>query len=377
MLDSFDLSLEIAKIRRRIFRNYEMARLVTFLCGSLLLLIVLFFILTPVARLAKELFFGPVGFFSVVLPSRQEIKNTNGRTNILLLGTGGAAHDGPNLTDTIIVASVKTKFDVNENASQFPIVLISIPRDIYINSLGKINLAYSIGAEKGNGAGLILTKGAVSEITGIPIHYGARVDFSAFEQIVDILGGLDIKVENSFDDFQYPKSGKENDTCGLTPEEIVQIMNTPDPETGFPCRFERLHFDAGMQHMDGSTVLKFVRSRHAQGDEGTDFARSKRQQIIIAAIKTKIFSTDTFLHPDKIEQIYNLVAKHIDTDIESGQVNNILKLALNYRGSKFENVVLETDFLDNPPIDERGWILIPKSGNWDQIHKYIKKRIGI
>lgn len=376
MLNSGSVGLEIAKIRRRLFRNYQTARLVTFVVAALLILTVLFFVLGPVVRLSKELIFGPVGVFSIVLPSKQEIKSSNGRTNILLLGTGGAAHDGPNLTDTIILASVKTKFEGKESADQFPIVLISIPRDVYLDSLkGKINVAYSVGSEHGNGAGLVLAKAAVSEITGLPIHYGTRVDFSAFVKIVDTLGGVDVNVEHSFEDPQYPTSGKENETCGLTPEQMTQALELPEPESAFPCRFESLRFKAGPQHMDGSTALKFVRSRHAEGDEGTDFARAKRQQLIISAIKAKVFSTDTILHIEKIEQIYNLVRDHIDTDIDQGQINNLLKLALNYRGSKFQNVVLGDNYLDNPPIDERGWILTPKSGNWEEIHSYIKKQL--
>jgi hypothetical protein len=107
MHDSSNLGLEIAKIRRRLFRNYEVARIVTYVGGAVLLLALLFFVLLPIARFSKTLLFGPVGFFSVVVPSREEIKSTDGRTNILLLGTGGGSHDGPNLTDTIIVASVK------------------------------------------------------------------------------------------------------------------------------------------------------------------------------------------------------------------------------------------------------------------------------
>jgi anionic cell wall polymer biosynthesis LytR-Cps2A-Psr (LCP) family protein len=186
---------------------------------------------------------------------------------------------------------------------------------------------------------------------------------------------VDIKVENAFDDLQYPISGKEGDNCGLTPEQIARAMTEPEPEKSFICRFENLHFDAGQQHMNGEMALKFARSRHALGDEGTDFARAKRQQLLIGAIKTKVFSTETFLHPEKIEQIYSLLKKHIDTDIDPGQTNNLLKLALNFRESRFESVVLDEEFFVNPPVDERGWILIPKTGDWSGVHEYIKTRL--
>lgn len=377
MSNSEHLFLALARIRRRLFHNYKVARWVVGGAVLVVVLGILSVVLSPLLRIGKDLFFGQVGVFSVVIPSRQEIKSTNGRTNILLLGTGGARHDGPNLTDTIIVASIKTKFGSKEAPAKSPIILISIPRDVYLDSLkGKINTAYAIGADRGKGTGLVLAEGAVSEITGLTIHYGVRVDFSAFEQIVDTLGGIDVNVEHTFDDFQYPVEGKEDDTCGFSQQDVATISASLEPETPFTCRYEHIHFDAGPQHMDGTTALKFVRSRHAASDEGTDFARAKRQQLVIDAIKSKIFSTDTFLHLDKLEEIYNVLKSHVDTDFDPSQGNNLLNLGLKYRQSKFENVVVGTDLLENPPIDERGWILVPKSGDWNQIHQYIKAQTG-
>lgn len=358
------------------FRNYKTARLligVPILLGVLILAVIF---LAPVLRVGKDLLFGPVGVFSVVKPSASEIKSTNGRTNILLLGTGGASHDGPNLSDTIIVASIKTVFGPKETPEQFPVVLISVPRDIYLDSLnGKINTAYAQGTEKGNGAGLTLAKGAVAEIVGLPIHYAVRLDFSGFVQAVDVLGGVDINVMHAFTDNQYPLEGKETDSCGFSPQDVATISASIDPESPFTCRYERLHFDAGMQHMDGATALKFVRSRHAIGNEGTDFARSKRQQLVISAIKDKIFSSDTLLHPDKFEKIYNVIKSHIDTDVDPGQVNNLVQLAVKYRGAKIISAAIDTNLLDNPPVDERGWILLPKGGNWEQVHKFVKDEL--
>jgi len=276
-----------------------------------------------------------------------ELKNDQGRTNILLLGIGDAGHDGPNLTDTMIIASIKP-------ASPSAVFLISIPRDLYLDSLnGKINSAY--------GQGLDTAQTAVAEVTGLPIHYSVRVDFSAFEKIVDILGGIDITVPNSFDDYQYPLDGKEMDLCSGDP--------------AFACRYEHLHFDAGPQHLDGATALKFVRSRHAEGEEGTDFARSKRQQLIIKAVQIKIFSNETLLNPGKILSIYNELKSHLDTNFDLSHPNELLKLALKYKNTQIKNIFLDTNLLDNPPEDFRGWILLPKTGNWDEVHKFIKDQL--
>ncbi|MBI3559413.1 LCP family protein [Candidatus Gottesmanbacteria bacterium] len=276
-----------------------------------------------------------------------ELKNDQGRTNILLLGIGDAGHDGPNLTDTMMVASIKP-------ASPSAVFLISVPRDIYLDSLnGKINSAY--------GQNLNAAQTAVTEVTGLPIHYSVRVDFSAFEKIIDILGGIDINVERTFDDYDYPVDQKETDSCNGDPE--------------FRCRYRHLHFDAGPQHLDGATALKFVRSRHAEGEEGTDFARGKRQQLVIKAVQAKIFSNATFLNPGKLLSVYNELKSHIDTNFDLSHPDELLKLALKYKNARIKNIFLDTNFLDNPPEDSRGWILLPKTGSWDEVHKFIKGQL--
>lgn len=276
-----------------------------------------------------------------------ELKNDNGQTNILLLGIGDAGHDGPNLTDTMIVASIKP-------ASPSAIFLLSVPRDIYLDSLeGKINSAYF--------KNLNAAQMAVTEVTGLPIHYSISMDFSAFEKIIDILGGVNINVERTFDDYDYPVDRKEMDSCDGDPE--------------FRCRYQHLHFNAGSQHFDGATALKFVRSRHAEGEEGTDFARSKRQQLVIKAVQTKIFSNETLLNPKKILSIYGELKSHVDTNFDLSHPDELFKLALKYKNAQIKNIFLDTNLLDNPPEDYRGWILLPKDGSWNEVHKFIKDQL--
>jgi len=91
--------------------------------------------------------------------------------------------------------------------------------------------------------------------------------------MVDLLDGVEVDVENTFDDYRYPINGKENDLCDGDPE--------------YDCRYEDIHFDQGLQLMSGETSLKYVRSRNAEGDEGTDFARSQRQQRLLLSFKEK------------------------------------------------------------------------------------------
>src|SRR5215469_5430643 len=90
--------------------------------------------------------------------------------NILLLGVGGGTHDGPDLTDTIIFVHIDP---VNKK-----VTLVSLPRDLWIPSLGaKVNATYTVASEKQPGSGLSYTESAIGTILGQKINYGVKLDF--------------------------------------------------------------------------------------------------------------------------------------------------------------------------------------------------------
>jgi len=344
-------------LKRRLvkYQKYTSAILAVASIGIFLIIATKF--VWPYLTLMKETLSGPVNIFSILNPKSLQVRNENGRTNILLLGIGGGTHDGADLTDSMMVVSVMTDPQKIVGA---PIYLISIPRDIWLPDLeDKVNSAYHFGNVKKPGAGLLSAKSAVSQITGLPIHYGFLLDFSTFEKAIDLLGGVDINIENTFDDFKYPIAGKENDTCGGV-----------DPE--FNCRYEHLHFDKGPTHLSGNLALKYVRSRYSESEEGTDFARSRRQQLLIEALKAKVFSSETLLSPQKLTDIYRIFKDNIDTDINPNEMGTLAKLVLTYKNSPTKTIVLDLNYFDNPPMDYRGWILLPKDGTFDQIHQFLK-----
>jgi polyisoprenyl-teichoic acid--peptidoglycan teichoic acid transferase len=320
-------------------------------------------------------------FYNVSFKKEIQLKETKENTvNILLLGVGGGTHEGPDLTDTIIFASI----DPNTKK----VTLISIPRDMWIPEIhAKINAAYTFGEEKQQGGGLVLAKAIVSKLTNQQIDYAVKIDFDGFVKAVDLVGGLDITVDRGFDDYEYPITGKEDDTCGHTTDEVAsmsaQIASASASELElFPCRYEHLHFDKGPIHMDGTTALKFVRSRHALGPEGSDFARSKRQQKVIAAFKEKVFSLGIILNPVKALDLFNVVKGSIDTDISSDEYDDFIHLAQNLKGAKIRSFSIDAGdgdrlgLLVNPPIsDEYGgaWVLAPRVGNgeYSEIQAYV------
>ncbi|MBI4092970.1 MAG: LCP family protein [Candidatus Kerfeldbacteria bacterium] len=219
------------------------------------------------------------------------------RVNVLLLGIGGEGHEGPLLTDTIILASLKP--------STGQVALLSIPRDLAVAipkyGIRKINNANALGKElKYPGGGEQLASELVANVTGQPIHYFGQIDFAGFMNIVDDLGGIEVNVEQPFTDREYPT-----------------------PNFGY----QTIRFDAGRQPMDGATALKFVRSRHGSNGEGSDFARSRRQQLVLEAIGDKIFSFGTFLNPVKVGNVLGSLGSHTGTNMEVWELLRLARLS--------------------------------------------------
>ena len=280
----------------------------------------------------------------------------DGRTNFLILGVPGGDHDGADLTDSIIFLSV--------SHTGRPTVFLSIPRDIWIPSFrAKINSTYHYGRLKaGTKGGLLLVKSSVSEIIDQPIDFTAVFDFATFSQVVDLLGGLDIQVDSSFTDDRYPIAGREQDLCGGDPE--------------FKCRYETISFPAGVQHLDGATTLKFVRSRHSPDlAEGTDFARGRRQAKVLESLKIKLLSPQTLRRPAVYRQILDLVLKNTVTDVDSSVYSSLLKLALKARNNQLVTASLsEPDQLYHPPISKKyddQWVLVPAQDNPENITDFV------
>lgn len=345
----------------------------------LIILIILFAIIF--GRLfAKAVKWSPV-IFQYFFQKEISLKKTESRINVLFLGIGGGKHDGPLLTDTIIYASI-------DPVSQ-KVTLVSIPRDLWLSDLkAKINTGYAFGESRKKGGGLILMKAAVEKILEQPVDYALRIDFNGFVKGIDLIGGIDVNVENSFEDLEYPISGKETDDCGFTGEEFEKRATASAIPEAFPCRYEQISFKQGVEHMDGEKALKFVRSRHATGLEGSDFARARRQEAIIESFRNKIFSLNILLNPTKLVSLYDVVGESIDADIQQSEYDDFVKLAMKIKDAKINNVVFsysdpyaeKQDIFINPLNSEAyddQWVLIPRAGsdNFSEIQKYVECEI--
>jgi LCP family protein required for cell wall assembly len=291
------------------------------------------------------------------LISRDGLITYDDQVNILFLGIAGGNHDGPNLSDTIIVA--------NYNFKTNKLVTISIPRDIWSAALrDKINSAYAYGEAKKDGGGFTLARAEVSRIVGLPIPYAAVIDFDKFKGIIDFLGGIEVKVERSFTDKKFPIEGRENDDCNGDPE--------------YKCRYETISFRKGVTKMNGETALKFVRSRNAEGPEGTDFGREARQQKIINAVKNAMIEKAKKPDLESYNKLYELLNNLIKRNVSNQQLAIMAKSIVLKKNFDLSEITLEEKLFENPEISERydyKWVLVPASGSYDKIHSLIKCRL--
>jgi len=272
------------------------------------------------------------------------------RINILLLGMGGKNHDGGYLTDTIMLASIKP--------STKEVFMISLPRDLYVPwgsnwiKINNIN-AYAENKEKNSGSNELSQ--TLEDLLEINIHYYVRIDFDGFEKIINELGGVEIEVENVLDDYKYPIRGQEDN---------------PD----YYARYEHLHLDTGKQTMNGSLALKYARSRHAQGIEGSDFARARRQQKIIEGVKNKLFASHNILKPGLLSRLIGTVNNNLDTNLNIAEMIQLWNKFKDIDRNNIENVVLDdgpNSYLVASRSDQGAYILLPKKGNYNEIKQLI------
>jgi len=293
----------------------------------------------------------PLSLGKIAFNGGVPVKQSEGKINVLLMGVSGGDHEGSDLTDTIMVASL--------NPVKRTISLISIPRDIWSENLkDKINSAYHYG--KIDGDGLSLSKTTIEEVVGIPIHYTFLFDFSGFQAIIDHIGGINVAVETSFTDSEYPIAGKENDLC--------------DGDYTYACRYETITFNKGMEYMDGARALKYVRSRHAEGDAGTDFARGTRQQEVIIAIKNKILAKKPWFHPTFSMQLYAAVDTYSETDMKVAEILTIGKLFVGKRPVSIKRISIEPLLMMPPEGEYDRYVLVPVE-SFKTIQEYIKSEI--
>lgn len=250
------------------------------------------------------------------------------RVNVLLLGVDlRCDEEGPTHSDTIIVATVDP---VSRSAS-----LLSLPRDLWVEipnfGVNRINQAYFLGqAYELPGGGPALAVETVEAFLGVPIDHYVAVDFKAFVDFVDLMGGIVVDVPERIEDPTYP------DSCyGYDPFVI----------------------DAGRQRLDGATALKYARTRATFGG---DVDRAGRQQQVIMAVRDQATQLDTL--PQLLlnaPQLWQSFQTNVSTDLQLDQALQLANLVRTIPGENMRNVVLDYSYVYNDTTFDGQQVLVP------------------
>ncbi len=288
----------------------------------------------------KQIFFSAVG---------SAVKmDVNEHTNILLIGVGGEGHDGANLTDTMMVASLDHQGKV--------VSMLSIPRDLYVenDAVGwgtRLNSVYEYVIENTEDPQVAMEelKNQIEEILDVDIHYYAKIDFKGFEELIDAVEGVTVDVKEAIADDAYPAP------------------------VGSDFLYEPFYLSVGIQDLDGETALKYVRSRH----NTSDFDRAARQQEVLTALKDKALSLGFLTSPSKIKDTYYAISRNFETDMSLSEMLNLVGFAADMGEDSILTAVINEEankmggFLYTPPREEGDpYYLVPYAGDFSELQTF-------
>lgn len=250
-----------------------------------------------------------------ISPLELELPEWDGasRINIAMFGLRGGEENGcPTCTDTIMVLTVDP---VTKTAG-----MLSIPRDMWVNipgaGYGRINTAWAIGENaKLPGGGPALAMETVSQFIGVPIHYYVQVDFGTFVSFINLIGGIDVYVEERM---VLDPEGEGADHFVLKPGDY--------------------------RHLTGKRALAYARCRYeSQGCSGGDVGRAKRQQQVILAIRDKVLEPETFTSLiSKAPQLYAEFSSGIRTNLPLEDAIRMAVLAKDIHVDDIRQGVIDT-----------------------------------
>jgi len=281
------------------------------------------------------------------------------RVNFLLLGLDPRDDllEKTNTTDTIIFASLKF--------SPPTLSLVSLPRDLWSYPLSKkINQIYPLSLETSDSFTFI--KDNFSQLIDQTIDHVFIISTQNLIDLVDLIGGLDVSLDQAFTDSQFPN-----------PDYIK------NPSAGLPV-YITISFNQGLNHLDSQNVAYFVRSRHSAPtaeEGGTDIGRSQRQQILLEALLAKIKSGQ--IKPQQIFSLYRYFNQNIETDFSDQQLFSLaLRLKKKALSLDLKKIVIptgenpKTDILYYPGYLHQGqWVFLPQGKEYSSLQQFISDNL--
>jgi LCP family protein required for cell wall assembly len=252
------------------------------------------------------------------------------RVNILLLGIDSGVGRNTALTDTMIVASLDP---VTQTVS-----MVSVPRDMVGVPLPdgrkynqKINSLHAYARHNpklfpgSDGTGNDVLMGALGTLLGLRIDYYASVNLPGFVQVVDALGGVDVKVARAFCDPSYD-------------------------EYGFTKGFS---ISAGWHHLNGQQALAYARVRKASGE--SDFTRAARQQEVIAGLRDGIVSRGLL---SDLVGMMRAIGQTLQTNVPREMLPELADVMTRIDRTKTYRAVIDHPLVVSD-FDDRGSIQVP------------------
>lgn len=215
--------------------------------------------------------------------------------NILVVGQAYREGEENKMSDTILLVSVNKYTKV--------VHLTSFLRDTYVDmpdymghfcGWNRINVVYHLGWLWGDtGGAMEMMNLCLKNNFGINVDYNVEVDFTAFEKVIDVLGGIRLELTENEADYLNSKA------------EECHWIQTVEP---------------GENRLFGETALEYARMRKATGDGGSDIRRTARQRNLIKAIIAKL----TRKGFPAIEELVQEVLPLITTDMTNEEITTCL-----------------------------------------------------
>lgn len=273
------------------------------------------------------------------------LKQADDVKNILLIGSDKADSNGGYRSDTLIVVSI--------NKTANTVTLLSIPRDLYVfipkskKIMGRINSVINVALGTQGGPTPLLEQTILYNL-GIPIHYYARVDFESFRDIVNTLGGVDIPVTCSYQDWR---------------------LKDPALDPQVEENWELFTLDAGIQHLDGDTALWYARGRQVgRAGSGSDFDRHRRQQEVLRAMFRRARQEDLLL---QIPALYQQFINSVETDMTLGDILQFAQLGLALDELNIRSYSIRAPYVQGwATPNDSAQVLLPVP---DEFYKYIQR----
>jgi LCP family protein required for cell wall assembly len=262
------------------------------------------------------------------------------RVNVVVMGIDQREHEqGPWRTDTMLVLTIDP---VTMSGG-----MLSIPRDLWVPipgyEEGRINTAHYLGDMYDYpGGGPALAAKTLQYNLGVPIHHYARLNFTAFERLVDLIGGIDIYLEEEIADSTYP-----DEAYGYDP----------------------LHIPAGWQHFDGEMALKYARTRHSAGG---DFDRAKRQQQVLLAVFEQVTRLELLPQlASRAPELWETLEGSVVTDLTLDQAIALAQLASEVDPEDIRYVVIDEHYTQFWSTPDGQQVLIPVRDRIRELRDYI------